>query len=509
MKKILALLLVLCMVFSFTACKKNSGADADGNQDNAAGVVDGEDTEWTYEYVENTGNFNKEELVTGTNPAATNPNILNNNDLINPEKFGGKTLQIYGYASATFEDIDEMGQGSFIWMVRAAVNEWAALNNVKIEYVGDFDENVITGDINSGGKPDLLIYANKFPTPATNGLVRAFTDEEYAELAKTCGSYYLDMMNYKGKSHGVMSPWSGGTLFYYNKTLFEQYGVKSPGEYYMENNWNWDTFEKCITEITKDLDGDGNMDIYGTGTMYILPKVVTLHEGVDGKLSTSIETSQEQKRYLEIMYKATNETKALGAYANCDIATSPRPAVHMGDAEWYNFEHLNKTLVNGDQIEVIAPPKYTNNSESYYAHTPVYSSILTSCDEPEATLALLNYTLRVGMRYMSDFSLGLYKCNYEGIRGASNYAYGWKENFKQIVADRQEKFNELEDWNQELYEKMQNDVLNADHHWFQRYYPGQVASGSEASTLPPASSLPILAQREKTWINEYNAMYAK
>ena len=507
MKRFLTLFLALCMVFALAACGKSDSTDGTGATNNQA--ANNKDTEWTYIHEVNTGNFAVDELVTGTAMNATNTEILNNDDLINPEKFAGKKIQIYGYNSAVFEDIDEMGKGSFIWMVRAAVDEWAALNQVEVEYVGDFDVAAIQGDIHAGGKPDLLLYAHRFPTPAVTGLIRAFTDEEYEELAKTVGNYYLDMMNYKGQSHGVMSPWSGGTLFYYNKTLFEQYGVKSPGEYYMEGNWNYDTFEKCITEITRDLDGDGVMDIYGTGTGGMNARAAYEYEDENGKVHTTMRTSPEYKRFLEILYKANTETKAWGAYADCTIATNPRPAVHSGDAEWYNFEHLNQTLLNGDVIEVIPNPKYTNDSESYYAHTPVYSSILSSCDEPEATLALLNYTLRVGMRYISDFSLGLFKCNYEGIRGASKYAYGWKQNFKEIVAERQEKFDSLEDWNQELYEKLQYDVLNADNHWFMKYYPNMpLDGGSEGSKLPPASSLPILAARQEAWINEYNELYA-
>jgi len=513
MKRLFVLLLALCMVFSLAACKskdaENSGDAANAGENNGGEY---NDTEWTYEHVVNTGNFNKEELITGTNVAATNTEILSNDDLINPDAFAGKSIQIYGYDSAVYEDIDAMGQGSFIWMVRAAIAEWAALNKVNVEFVGGFDENVIQGDINSGGNPDLLIYCNKFPMPAVNGLLRPFTQEEYNQLAKTCGSYYLDMMSYKGQSYGVQSPWSGGTLFYYNKTLFDQYGVKSPAEYFMEGNWNWETFEKCINEITKDTNGDGKNDIYGSGTVQrLIPNPLLRTRDANGKLTCLLD-SQVYRDFLGIAYRTSTETKSWDKYADCTIATSPRPATHMGDAEWYNFEHLNQTLVNGDLIEVVPIPDYTGDKDTYYWHTMVYSSILTSCDEPEATLSLLNYVLRVGMRYMSDFSLGLYKCNYEGIRGASKYSYGWKQNFEQIVADRKAKFDELEDWNQELYEKLQYEVLNATHHFSAQIYPGQVGnvcSDTEVRTMPPASSLPLIIAREEAWINEYNNLYAK
>ena len=529
MKKLLALLLALCMVLSLAACgKKPADTDGTGASQSAGGNKNDkndkndnnndnnndEDTEWTYIHVENTGNFEEDELVTGTGMAAVDTSIKNNDDLINPEKFGGKTLQVYGYESESYEDLDNMGDGTYVWMVRAAVDEWATLNNVTIDYVGGYDQNTILGDINAGGKPDLLLYCNKFPLPALTGITRAFTDEEYAQLAKTCGSYYLDMMNYKGDSYGVQVPWSGGSLCYYNKTLFEQYGVKSPGEYFMEDNWNWDTYETAITDITKDTDGDGKVDIYGSGcTMVLIPKPMVRRLNDDGKLESLIRNSEAYMRFLEIYYRATQETKANGAYSAAYNLTSPQPAVSINDSEWYNFEHLYRELVNGEVIEVVPTPKYKNDDVDYYQHTLVHMAPMSSCDENEATIALMNYILRVGMRYMSDFSLGLYKCNYEGIRGASRYAHGWKQNFEDVVATRQENFDALEGWDQELYQKLQDTILSADTiHYVTLTFPNEDGNGinnNESNKMPPASSMPIIAAREEAWIQEYNDLYAK
>ncbi len=512
MKKLFALLLVLCMLLSLTACKKP--ADNEGTGTGAA--ANNEDTEWTYIHVENTGNFQLEELDTGTGIAGVNKEILNNDDLINPEKFAGKKIQIYGYDGEMYEDIDNADWLSFIWMVRAAVDEWATLNQVEVEYVGGYDQSVILSDINAGGKPDLLLYCDKFPLPAVTGIARAFTQEEYDELKKTTGAYYLDMLNYKGESYGVQSPWSGGALCYYNATQYEKYGVKSPGEYFMEDNWNWDTYEKAITEITRDIDGDGVVDLYGSGTVFVtMPDIYVRKLDENGKLVSLIRESEEYQRFCEIFYKACQETKASGDYNTCYIATSPRPATSTGDAEWYNFAHLHRELANGDTIRVVPVPKYKNDSESYYGHTPVFSSIMTSCDEPEATLSLINYTMRVGMRYISDYSLGLYKCNYEGIRGASKYAHDWKVRFAEEVANREKAFNSLTDWDQELYQKMQDYVLNADQHYITMYYPdaddngGNGVFNNETSKLPPASSIPLVAAREEAWMQVYNEKYAK
>ena len=97
MKRLLALLLVLCMVFALGACgKKTDSPNSTGDSKNNAAnnKEEKEETEWTYEHVVNTGNFNADELVTDTNnAAAVNKDILNNDDLINPEKFADKSLR--------------------------------------------------------------------------------------------------------------------------------------------------------------------------------------------------------------------------------------------------------------------------------------------------------------------------------------------------------------------------------------------------------------------------------
>jgi len=501
MKKLIALLLVICMVISLSACKKpadnpggTTGQSAKATEDTKADTP-----------TEGTGKPDAPTEGVGT------PEVPGNDEAADPKPFAGKKLQIYGYSSSSYEDLQNMGRGTYIWMVRAAVDEWAYLNDVEVDFVAGYDQSVILGDIHGGGKPDLLLYCNRFPLPALTGITRAFTQEEYDTLAATCGTYYLDMLQYKGQSYGVVSPWSGGNLFYYNKTQFEKYGVKSPAEYFMEDNWNWDTFETCITEITRDEDGDGINELYGSGTTtWLVPEFYYRELGEDGKLTSLMRNSEAFKRYLEI-YSTAVKNKTHGKYATAYIATIPKPATSIGDGEWYNFQHMHQVLVNGDVIEVVPVPKYTNASESVYTHTAVYSSILSSCDEPEATLSLLNYVLQAGMRYMADFSLGLYKCEYEGITGASEYSAGWKQRFDAIVAQRQAEFDKLSGWDQTLYEKTIAYILEADIHYVSHDYPKESDGAfiGPIPTTPSVNDLNTIAEREEEWIKKFNEKYVK
>jgi hypothetical protein len=139
--------------------------------------------------------------------------------------------------------------------------------------------------------------------------------------------------------------------------------------------------------------------------------------------------------------------------------------------------------------------------------------IMSSCDENEATIDLMNYILRCGMRYISDYSLGLFKCNYEGVRGASPYAGKWKQLFAELVEERQAAFDALTDWDQELYQKMQDVVLSAETiHYIGYTFPGEdmdPTKNNGQGSEPAATLMPKIATAEEAWMKTYNELYAK
>ena len=509
MKRLFAMLLVLCMVFSLIACGKKTDSGKPGeSKPSANGPTGPKETVPIRDDVNDV-------TVDTMKPATAVPD--SNDAFVNPDKFGGKTLQIYGLSSVTYDDIENMdGHGNFLWMMRAAADDWAALNNVTLSYDGDYNANTILGAINSGEKPDLLMFNQEIPGAANMGIAKAFTEEEYKAIADIIGTSLLDCMNYKGECYGLLLPWSGSTWFQYNETLFESYGIKTPLEYYEEGNWTWDTMEDCFEAVTKDFDGNGKIDktdTYGNSTMIYMGKPYQYEEKEDGTLVSVIETSEYFRRYAEILYKGNKETLALAAPGNgnqkCYITTTPRPGTHFGDAEWYNFKHMLKENDVGEVIRTIPMPVFSlEDPQRYTILTQQSMSMMSSCDEPEATLSLICYMMKVGLRYMSDFSCGLYKCSFEGMRGASEFSKGYLDRLNnEIVPERRAEFAELEGWDQTLYEKMVSDVLKSDT-IVRRRYTGDENLGSELSTMPPASSLPVVAKKQNAWITKYNSLYA-
>jgi multiple sugar transport system substrate-binding protein len=77
-------------------------------------------------------------------------------------------------------------------------------------------------------------------------------DDYYMELATICRYPYTD-----GDLYAFPFRWVVGTLFY-NKDLFDEAGVDYPTE-----DWTYDDVLEAAKKLTKDTDGDGDIDQWG------------------------------------------------------------------------------------------------------------------------------------------------------------------------------------------------------------------------------------------------------
>ena len=72
-----------------------------------------------------------------------------------------------------------------------------------------------------------------------------------------------DEILWNGKHYAMYVMGSWAQCIWYNKTMFENNGVKTPREYWEEGNWNWDTFLEVAQELTQDTDNDKVIDQWG------------------------------------------------------------------------------------------------------------------------------------------------------------------------------------------------------------------------------------------------------
>ncbi len=76
----------------------------------------------------------------------------------------------------------------------------------------------------------------------------------------------LESFQYAGVQHGL--PWDGfSVMMFCNVDMFEQAGIPLP-----DTSWTWDDFRDIARKLTRDHDGDGRVDQFGTSLAFgILP----------------------------------------------------------------------------------------------------------------------------------------------------------------------------------------------------------------------------------------------
>ena len=559
MKKLIALLLVICMVAGlFVGCKKKT---TDPTTDPTASVateateaVDATDGTEAPDATEETGATEEteapeetEEAQTGnkkptaaskvtkatkataatkatkatkaTQAAATKATEATQNASAAKSPYRGKTIQVYGMGTAeSYQDmqtfIDLESTKTYPYIERAAIVEWAELNGVTVEFKGSYDQNTILSDINAGGNPDLIFQSNYFPGIVNNSLVAAFTNAEYKKLASICGEEYLDLMKWGTKSYGVLRPWVGTMMCYYNVDMFKDYGVKTPKEYFLEGNWNWDTFFEVMQKMTKDADGDGSIDTYGLpGDSFGLLNPSVSKVDNKGKL-VSIFDEPFVKDYITLKYECYTVKKCVISGANRIQSNVIKPmfAMQISDCEPYNWQHLYQEIPNGQRLEVVPVPEWKgDNGESLGVSRLTQSCfhMAASCDEREAIVDLMAYILKCGLKYVSDYSLGTVDCEFEGLQGSCDYSKKVVEALAKINANRTKKLKALGDiYDAEYVTKMNEYVAKRGHiiSWPNSSVPG-LFGYSEITELPPETSMAQIKDKYLNALEAYNKLY--
>lgn len=125
-------------------------------------------------------------------------------------------------------------------------------------------KDTVINMVNAGEVADLAqAHDQNFPVYGAKNIVQDVS--QYVDLND---GFWYDSCTGAFSFGGV--PYAMGAeatpvVISYNKTLFEQNGVKTPMEYFEDGEWTWDTFREVALEMTGDVDGDGENDVYGFG----------------------------------------------------------------------------------------------------------------------------------------------------------------------------------------------------------------------------------------------------
>ncbi len=118
-------------------------------------------------------------------------------------------------------------------------------------------------DVIKVGGTNFPIWTSSVCQPLDETIFRLEDDIWDYELMDGCkvdGRYYG--VNIKGSFSNDTS-----YVLYYNKTMLENYGIKTPRQYYEDGDWNWDTLETTCKAIKDSISGVSPLGFYKTQMM--------------------------------------------------------------------------------------------------------------------------------------------------------------------------------------------------------------------------------------------------
>lgn len=216
------------------------------------------------------------------------------------------------------------------------------VNFTVVPYAGVFEK--LTAEIASGRSNydiatiDVVWNANF--APYLEPLDGLFTSEVKADLPEAL----LEDAQFDGNYIG-MPAWANAEVLFYRKDLFndpaEQQAFKTEYGYELAPPANWQEFNDVARFFTRDTDGDGNTDLYGTDVKGAFAEEWMAHVLQAGSPGVILNDAGE------VIIDNEAHVKALEFYTNlhCDLGVSPSGVTEIGWAEAQNFFYQGKTAM--------------------------------------------------------------------------------------------------------------------------------------------------------------------
>lgn len=192
--------------------------------------------------------------------------------------FNGRTITICNFGTPGIP-------GRFLegGVAQGRLEEAEKLFNVKIEFntvhYSELADNYMTRLMSGDSEWDVWFVQNRiayYPLVSQGALlpVENIVGGDYWERLSARDQFTADVTAYKGVKYiwNVSVDYDDSLLpplehhiqvFYYNKDMFEREGLPDPYQLYREGEWNWETAGNLARSLTKDTNGDGQIDQWG------------------------------------------------------------------------------------------------------------------------------------------------------------------------------------------------------------------------------------------------------
>ncbi|MCR5427803.1 MAG: hypothetical protein K6F16_02275 [Lachnospiraceae bacterium] len=253
-KKMLAMLLSIVMILAIAGCKKEPAPDA------------GQTTQ-----APSQGDKTTDAPKATDAPKTTDAPAVTEEPTPEPEPepeydFGGRVFRIGSYYDMT----PNPDEGALEAALADRIAEVEEKYNCKIEFLdlgGDYVAEYVTSVLAGDPVCDIgyVVTQKLLPSLIEGGIAYPLDTLPALDLSeyKWRGDV-VEAGKYKGHSYAMLlkDPEIRYGIFW-NKTLFDQYGLPDLYDLVDKGEWTWDKFQEIAGLGNQDLDGDGEIDIYG------------------------------------------------------------------------------------------------------------------------------------------------------------------------------------------------------------------------------------------------------
>lgn len=274
-KRILAVLMAMCMIFAVAGCGEKEVVVSDyGINYGDEEITDIEDDADTVVVEKNetsqtggttstvTGSVSGSGSTGGSNSGKGNAVKHENNDKIKPQ-FGIVQEEKKSFLESVPKNLSGKEVTILAWWnqfdyEKKKLEKFTKETGIKVKWIYVSSEEYmqrLSSLKASGSAPDLAcITTENYPTAIMQNYFQPLDAGKLSLDPDVFDLESMDKLKWNGKRYGSII--KGTTyitmgLMMYNADLFQKYGVKDPYTLWQENNWTWDTFVKTATDIQK------------------------------------------------------------------------------------------------------------------------------------------------------------------------------------------------------------------------------------------------------------------
>lgn len=208
-----------------------------------------------------------------------------------------------------------------------------------------------------------------------------------------------DVYKIDGKTWGSPSHGFHETFIFYNKTYFQEVGAPDPyEEYYLKDNWTFETFlDTCEAVTKKNSDGEVEVAAWASWNYFMWPAAAGnnfIEMNGKGKWEVIFDRPNGMAG-LDVLYQSAingwldTTTSGYEEFIQRKIAMIiDKPSSAMGGPEAYSRM--------SDEIGMIPFPKWNNEQENYYCPLTATGYSIASCAQNPAGAAAWIYYHRLG-----------------------------------------------------------------------------------------------------------------